>query len=128
MSGRAYSQELFDAVLKSKPPKFMPAIHDNFDSEIIPLKGWVKFKFKWFLGWRYFGCVGLWKFFTNGKKNKFKFPILRNPPPTLCPQELISAQPMTHIAKKHRGLFHIKYIYPPFKRGWSCITGLRFKT
>jgi hypothetical protein len=124
MSGRVYSQELFDTVLNSKPPKFMPTIRDDFMPEFVPLKGWTKFKveLKWFLGWRYLGCVGLWKFFTNGKKNKF---ILINAVmPDLCVHELVIVQPMT---RKFSGWFRIKYVYPPFKREWSCITGLRFK-
>lgn len=44
----------------------------------LPLQKKICHKLKWLLGWRYLGCVGLWKFFTRGKRNLFTIPVLRS--------------------------------------------------
>ena len=54
---------------------------DMFDADSIPLSMWRKIclRVKWALGWRYIGCVGLWKVF-NPKRNLFIPPYGKNLP------------------------------------------------
>ena len=95
-----------------------------FMPEQEPLSRWIRFKHwvRWKLGWRYIGCVGLWSFFTFGKRNGFE--LITALMPDICFSEIVSVQPMT---RKHKGIFHLVYIYPPFKRTWSWFSGLKLE-